>query len=69
VPPPKDEEEGKVPKTFILRRGKTDKTVGTLVQDLRTMMSPYTAAKLRTRKCVLPSLRFSGQHVLFLPVC
>jgi len=45
-----EEEEGKLPKSFILRRGKTDKTIGTLVQDMRRMMSPYTAANLRTRK-------------------
>ncbi|KAA0160312.1 hypothetical protein FNF28_05508 [Cafeteria roenbergensis] len=50
VPPPVEEEEGKLPKSFILRRGKGDKTIGTLVQDMRRMMSPYTAAKLKSRK-------------------
>ena len=42
----------KVPKSFVLRRGKVDKSVRELVEDFRALMAPHTAARLRERKCV-----------------
>jgi ribosome biogenesis protein SSF1/2 len=40
----------KVPRSFVLRRGKVDSTVGELVQDMRRLMMPHTADRLRERK-------------------
>ena len=40
----------KVPKSFVLRRGKVDKGVRELVEDLRELMLPHTASRLRERK-------------------
>lgn len=36
-------EEAKVPKSLVIRRGKTAQEVGDLVEDLRHLMLPYTA--------------------------
>ena len=36
-------EDLKVPKSLIIRRGKTEAVVADLIQDLRKMMMPYTA--------------------------
>jgi ribosome biogenesis protein SSF1/2 len=49
APVPAEEGE-KLPKSFIIRRGKADRSVAQLVQDMRRMMSPYTATKLKVRK-------------------
>jgi len=40
----------KVPKSFVLRRGKVPALVRELIKDTRKMMSPYTALKLKERK-------------------
>ena len=42
-------ESEKAPRTFIVRRGKVDKTVRELVEDMRNVMAPHTAARLRER--------------------
>jgi ribosome biogenesis protein SSF1/2 len=39
----KEQEELKVPKSLVIRRGKTEQEVGELVEDLRKLMLPYTA--------------------------
>ena len=44
----------KIPRTFIMRRGKVDGSVVDLVHDLRRTMLPYTARKLQVKKCVSP---------------
>ena len=46
-------DEKNVPRTFVLRRGKTDSSVIELVENMRRVMSPYTALKLKERKCVV----------------
>jgi ribosome biogenesis protein SSF1/2 len=40
-----------LPKSFVLRRGKVERSLKELVDDVRQMMSPHTASKLRERKC------------------
>ncbi|CAG8459858.1 2059_t:CDS:2 [Ambispora leptoticha] len=40
----------KIPKSFVLRSGKVGKTVTALVQDMRKVMEPNTAVRLRERK-------------------
>jgi ribosome biogenesis protein SSF1/2 len=40
----------KAPRSFVLRRGKVDRTVKELVEDMRELMAPHTAARLRERK-------------------
>jgi ribosome biogenesis protein SSF1/2 len=37
----------KIPKTFIFRRGKVGLTVKELIQDMRKVMSPFTAINLK----------------------
>lgn len=36
-----------VPKTFVMERGKVGSTLSQLVLDLRQVMRPYTASKLK----------------------
>jgi ribosome biogenesis protein SSF1/2 len=43
----------RVPKSFVLRRGKVDRGVRELVEDMREVMLPHTASRLRERKLVL----------------
>ena len=43
-------EGSKVPRSFIFHRGKIGKSIETLIQDMRKVMSPYTALKLQERK-------------------
>ncbi|EKX31953.1 hypothetical protein GUITHDRAFT_148967, partial [Guillardia theta CCMP2712] len=40
----------KVPKSFVIRRGKVPALVRELIKDTRRMMSPYCALKLKERK-------------------
>ena len=40
----------RVPKSFVLRRGKVDRAVKELVEDMREVLLPHTAARLRERK-------------------
>ena len=40
----------RVPKSFVLRRGKVDRGVRELVEDMREVMLPHTASRLRERK-------------------
>ena len=40
----------KVPKSFVINRGSVGKTAEQLVHDLRALMSPHTASRLRVRK-------------------
>ena len=40
----------RVPRSFVLRRGKVDGAVRQLVADVREMMQPHTSARLRERK-------------------
>lgn len=43
-----DGEEGKkVPKTFVVERGKVGHVLSQLVLDLRHIMEPHTASKLK----------------------
>ena len=42
--------DDKVPRTFVIKRGRTDATVVDLVENLKKVMAPYTALKLRSRK-------------------
>jgi ribosome biogenesis protein SSF1/2 len=42
--------QNKVPKSFVLKRGKVGMYVSQLVQDMRRVMQPYTALKLKERK-------------------
>jgi ribosome biogenesis protein SSF1/2 len=44
--PPND----KIPRSFVLRRGRTDKSVLELMHDIRRVMLPYTSTKLRETK-------------------
>jgi ribosome biogenesis protein SSF1/2 len=39
-----------IPRSLVIRRGRVGKYARELVQDLRSIMSPYTATKLRERK-------------------
>ncbi|XP_047211995.1 suppressor of SWI4 1 homolog [Girardinichthys multiradiatus] len=39
-----------VPHSFVFHRGQVGKNVGQLVQDMRTVMQPYTAESLKVRK-------------------
>uniref|UniRef100_A0A8C7XGR4 Peter pan homolog n=1 Tax=Oryzias sinensis TaxID=183150 RepID=A0A8C7XGR4_9TELE len=39
-----------VPHSFVFHRGQVGKNVGQLIQDMRTVMQPYTAESLRVRK-------------------
>jgi ribosome biogenesis protein SSF1/2 len=49
---PIDEDEAleEVPKTFIIKRGKIGMYLKDLLNDLRDLMHPYTAAKLKESK-------------------
>ena len=38
-------DELKIPRSLVLRRGKTEGEIGELVADLRRLMRPYTAVK------------------------
>eukprot|EP00980_Cylindrotheca_fusiformis_P011800 scaffold2816_cov121-Cylindrotheca_fusiformis.AAC.16 len=40
-------EESKIPKSLVIRRGKCDPLVADLVQDIRKIMMPYTAANFK----------------------
>ena len=40
----------KVPRSMVIHRGKVDSSVSDLLQDIRKMMMPHTAARLRERK-------------------
>lgn len=46
---PTEEEEivDNAPKSFVIRRGKVPATVGTLVDDFREVMYPFTAMRLK----------------------
>ncbi|KAF6727734.1 Suppressor of SWI4 1-like [Oryzias melastigma] len=39
-----------VPHSFVFNRGQVGKNVGQLIQDMRTVMQPYTAESLKVRK-------------------
>ncbi|PWA02928.1 hypothetical protein BB558_000924 [Smittium angustum] len=43
-------ENEKIPKSFVVRFGKVGSTVSELVRDIRRVMEPHTASKLRERK-------------------
>jgi ribosome biogenesis protein SSF1/2 len=43
-------EEAAAPKSFVFRSGKVGKTIGHLVADMRKVMSPYTAERLKETK-------------------
>jgi len=51
APPPQaaDPDEKRVPRTMIVRRGATDKRVQELVRELRRVMAPHTAERLKER--------------------
>ena len=59
-----EQEELKVPKSLVIRRGKTETEVGELVEDLRKLMLPYTALHFqedpKNRKLTL------GQYATYL---
>lgn len=44
------EEDSKVPKSFVIRSGVVGRAVSYLVRDVRKVMEPHTAIKLRERK-------------------
>lgn len=44
------EDEKSIPRSFIIQRGKVDASVLELVANMRRVMSPYTALKLKPRK-------------------
>ena len=44
-----DPDEKRVPRTMIVRRGATDKRVQELVRELRRVMAPHTAERLKER--------------------
>lgn len=46
-------DDDKIPRTFVLKRGRTDTTVVDLVENLKRVMAPYTALKLKARKYVV----------------
>ena len=60
----------KVPKSFVLRRGRIGKTAKRLVADARVMMLPYTAAHLQERaantmtELKLAALQMGVSHML-----
>ncbi len=45
----RSEEDPNTPKTFVLHRGEVTHAVETLVSDMRGVMKPHTAAKLKVR--------------------
>jgi len=47
---PNEEELSKIPKTFVLRKGETGRLIKTLVSDIRKVMLPNTAERLKERK-------------------
>lgn len=60
-------EADKTPKSLVLRRGKVAKPVAELISDVRRLMMPHTAPKLKERKCVvrgLHALRARGAAAL-----
>jgi len=42
--------EAKIPRTFVVKKGNVGPNVTTLMHDIRDVMMPYTARKLRERK-------------------
>lgn len=46
-------EKDDTPKSFVFKMGKVPGVVTDLVQDFRRVMAPYTAEKLREKRCVL----------------
>lgn len=48
--PQESKQDSKDPKSFVIRKGKVGKNVLQLVQDLRMLMSPNTATRLKERK-------------------
>ncbi|KAJ2581498.1 rRNA-binding ribosome biosynthesis protein [Coemansia sp. RSA 1836] len=47
---PSQEEIEKIPKTLVVKSGNVGRSVGTLVSDVRHVMEPNTASKLKERK-------------------
>lgn len=45
-----DEEGDMIPKSFIIKRGKIGVYLRELLQDMRNLMYPYTASKLKESK-------------------
>lgn len=46
----RDEDEEKVPKSFVVKRGRVGHGIAKLVSDFRRVMLPYTALKLREKR-------------------
>lgn len=46
-------EKDDTPKSFVFKMGKAPGVVSDLVTDFRRVMAPYTADKLREKRCVL----------------
>ncbi|CAI8048865.1 Suppressor of SWI4 1 homolog [Geodia barretti] len=44
------QEEKPTPNTFVMERGRVGRTLGQLVRDLRRVMEPHTASKLKVRQ-------------------
>jgi len=44
---PQEEVSSKVPRSFVMERGAVGKAVGQLVLDMRQVMEPHTASKLK----------------------
>ncbi|KAJ2879593.1 rRNA-binding ribosome biosynthesis protein, partial [Coemansia aciculifera] len=47
---PSQEEIEKIPKTLVVKSGSVGRSVGALVGDVRHVMEPNTASKLKERK-------------------
>ncbi|KAJ1885667.1 rRNA-binding ribosome biosynthesis protein, partial [Coemansia sp. S17] len=47
---PSQEEIEKIPKTLVVKSGGVGRSVGALVSDVRHVMEPNTASKLKERK-------------------
>lgn len=44
---PQEEVSSKIPRSFVMERGAVGKAVGQLVVDVRQVMEPHTASKLK----------------------
>lgn len=56
-----------IPRSFVVRKGKINKNLKELIRDIRKLMSPYTALKLKdSNKASMKDYVAVAGHVIFI---
>jgi len=50
----RDVAQSNIPKSFIVKHGQVGNSIAQLVRDLRKVMEPHTASRLKVRSCWTP---------------